>query len=262
MWDPDVYLTFADYRGRPFYDLLSRVDARDPRRVVDLGCGAGNLTSQLARRWPGATVEALDSSAEMVAAARERGVNASVVDLRTWTPQPDTDVVLSNAAMHWVPEHRDLFVRWAGQLAAGSWLAIQMPGNFESPSHAAVHAVARRQPYAELLRDIPFRVGTVVDTPTRYAELLLVAGCTVDAWETTYIHQLTGEYPVLDWISGTALRPVSERLDDQQYQQFREELIPLLADAYPSRPDGTTFYPFRRVFFVAQVGGENPRLLR
>jgi trans-aconitate 2-methyltransferase len=262
MWDPDVYLTFADHRARPFYDLLSRVGARDPRRVVDLGCGAGNLTSQLARRWPDATVEALDSSPEMVAAARERGVNASVADLKTWTPQPDTDVVLSNAAMHWVPEHRDLFVRWAGQLAAGSWLAIQMPGNFETPSHAAVRAVARRQQYAELLRDIPFRVGAVVDTPTRYAELLLDAGCTVDAWETTYIHQLTGEHPVLDWISGTALLPVRERLDEQQYQQFREELIPLLAEAYPSRPDGTTFYPFRRVFFVVQVGGENRRLLR
>ena len=92
-------------------------------------------------------------------------------------------------------------------------------------------------------------------SPAHYAELLLDAGCTVDAWETTYIHQLTGEHPVLDWISGTALLPVRERLNEQQYQQFREELIPLLAEAYPPRPDGTTFYPFRRVFFVAQVGG-------
>jgi trans-aconitate 2-methyltransferase len=105
-----------------------------------------------------------------------------------------------------------------------------------------------------LLRDIPFRVGAVVDTPARYAELLIDAGCTVDAWETTYIHHLTGEHPVLDWISGTALLPVSEQLNDQEYQRFREELTPLLAEAYPPRPDGTTFYPFRRVFFVAQVG--------
>jgi trans-aconitate 2-methyltransferase len=190
----------------------------------------------------------------MVAAARDRGVDASVGDVRTWVPQPDTDVVVSNAAMHWVPEHSELFVQWAGQLGAGSWIAVQMPGNFESPSHAVVRAVARREPFAKLLRDIPFRVGTVVDTPARYAELLIDAGCAVDAWETTYIHQLTGEHPVLDWISGTALLPVSEQLNDQEYQRFREELIPLLAEAYPPRPDGTTFYPFRRVFFVAQVG--------
>ncbi len=255
MWDPEVYLGFADHRARPFYDLLARVAATDPRRVVDLGCGPGNLTGQLARRWPGVVIEAIDSSPEMVAAARGRGVDASVGDLRTWTPQADTDVVLSNAAMHWVPEHRELFVRWAGKLAAGSWLAVQMPGNFESPSHAAVRVVARRDDFANKLRDIPFRVGTVVDTAAQYAELLIGAGCTVDAWETTYIHQLTGKHPVLDWISGTALTPVKERLNEQDYQHFCEELIPLLAQAYPSRSDGTTCYPFRRVFFVARVGG-------
>lgn len=255
MWDPDVYLDFADHRGRPFYDLLARVAAKDPRRVVDLGCGPGNLTGQLARRWPDAVVEALDSSPEMVDAARERGVDASVGDVRTWAPQPDTDVVLSNAAMHWVPEHDELFVRWTGRLAAGSWIAIQMPGSFETASHAAVRAVARRENYANKLRDDVFREGTVVGSPTHYAELLIDAGCTVDAWETTYIHRLTGEHPVLDWISGTALRPVGEQLNEQEYQQFRDDLIPLLAEAYPPRPDGTTFYPFRRVFFVAQVGG-------
>jgi trans-aconitate 2-methyltransferase len=253
-WDPDVYLAFADQRARPFYDLLSRVAAERPRRVVDLGCGAGNLTAQLARRWPDAVIEALDSSPEMVAAARERGVDATVGDLRTWTPRRDTDVVLSNAAAQWVPEHAELMVRWAGQLTAKSWIAVQMPGNFESPSHAAVRAVARRKPYAKLLRDITFLVGTVVDMPAHYAERLIDAGCTVDAWETTYLHRLSGEHPVLDWISGTALIPVRDRLSENGWQQFRQELIPLLAEAYPARPDGTTFFPFRRVFVVAQVG--------
>ena len=214
----------------------------------------GNLTGQLARRWPEAAIEAFDSSPEMVAAARDRGVDAVVGDMRTWSRSPIPTSCVSNAAMHWVPEHGELFVQWAGQLGAGSWIAVQMPGNFDSPSHAAVRAVARREPFAKLLRDIPFRVGAVVDTPAHYAELLIDAGCTVDAWETTYIHQLTGEHPVLDWISGTALLPVSEQLNEQEYQRFREELIPVLAEAYPARPDGTTFFPFRRVFFVAQVG--------
>jgi trans-aconitate 2-methyltransferase len=253
MWDPDVYLAFASQRGRPFYDLLSRIGAERPRRIVDLGCGAGNLTLQLPRRWPDAVIEALDSSPEMVAAARERGLDATVGDLRDWTPRRDTDVVISNSAMQWVPEHAELMVRWAGRLGPGSWIAVQMPGNFESPSHAAVRAVARREPFAKTLRDIPFRVGSAVQPPVRYAELLIDAGCTVDVWETTYLHQLTGEHPVLEWITGTALVPVRERLSDEQWQQFREELIPLLADAYPPRPDGTTFFPFRRVFVVAQV---------
>ncbi|CAM4372885.1 Trans-aconitate 2-methyltransferase [Mycobacterium basiliense] len=255
MWDPDVYLAFADDRSRPFYDLMSRVGADRPRRVVDLGCGPGNLTRHLSRRWPSATIEAWDSSPQMVAAARERGIDATTGDLRNWTPQPDTDVVISNAALHWVPEHSDLLVRWVDELPAGSWLAIQVPGNFETPSHAVVRALARREPYAKLMRDIPFRVGAVVHSPAHYANLLMDAGCKVDAWETTYLHQLSGEHPVLEWITGTALVPVRERLDDEHWDRFRQELIPLLEDAYPPRSDGTTVFPFRRLFVVAEVGG-------
>ena len=89
--------------------------------------------------------------------------------------------------------------------------------------------------------------------PSGYAELLTDAGCTVDAWETTYVHELTGENPVLEWITGTALTPVKSRLDEAQWQRFRAELIPMLDAAYPVRPDGTTFFPFRRIFVVAQV---------
>ena len=253
MWNPDVYLAFGDERARPFFDLLSRVGAESPRRVVDLGCGPGNLTVRLAQRWPGAVVEALDSSPEMVESARERGVDAHVGDVRTWTPQPETDVVLSNATLHWVPEHAELLVRWARELAAGSWIAMQVPGNFDAPSHDTVRQLASREPWVTRLHDIPFRAGKVVDTAAGYADLLTGAGCAVDAWETIYIHELTGEHPVLEWITGTALRPVRSRLTDDQWQQFREELKPLLEQAYPSRSDGTTFFPFRRVFVVAQV---------
>ncbi len=253
MWDPDVYLAFANQRARPFYDLVARIGAERPRRVVDMGCGAGSLTLQLSRRWPDAVIEAFDTSPEMVAAARERGVNANIGDARTWQPEPDTDVVLSNAVLHWVPEHAELMVRWAKQLAGGSWLAIQMPGNFDSPSHAAVRAVARREPFAKTLRDAELQVGSVVQTPGCYADLLIEAGCVVDAWETTYLHQLTGEFPVLDWITGTALHPVRERLVEDEWTDFRRQLIPLLAEAYPARRDGVTLFPFRRVFVVAQV---------
>ena len=252
VWNPDVYLAFADHRGRPFFDLMSRVGAQAPRRIVDLGCGPGNLTVTLNQRWPQAVVEAWDSSQEMVDAARDRGVDAKVGDVRAWVPKPDTDVVVSNATLHWVPVHRELMVRWADQLGSGSWLAVQVPGNFDAPSHLAVHELASRAPWSETLPELQFRDGQV-DSPSAYAELLTDAGCTVDAWETTYIHPLTGEHPVLEWITGTALRPVKTALTEKQWQQFRDELIPMLDAAYPARPDGTTFFPFRRVFVVAQV---------
>ncbi|MBC2642385.1 MULTISPECIES: trans-aconitate 2-methyltransferase [unclassified Rhodococcus (in: high G+C Gram-positive bacteria)] len=253
MWDPDKYLAFADHRGRPFFELLSRVDARSPRRVVDLGCGPGNLTVSLAERWPDTVLEASDSSPDMVAAARERGLDAERQDVRDWTPKPDTDVVVSNATLQWVPEHRELLCRWPTQLTPGAWIAVQVPGNFDAPSHAVVRDLAGSERWSRSLPDLPFREGAVVDEPATYAGLLADAGCAVDAWETTYVQQLTGENPVLEWITGTALRPVKDALSAQDWDRFRTELVPLLDEAYPRRPDGTTFFPFRRIFVVAQV---------
>lgn len=252
-WEPDVYLAFADHRGRPFYDLLSRVGAAAPRRVVDLGCGPGNLTQSLGKRWPSAAIEAVDSSPEMVEAARGRGVDAVVGDVSAWSPKPDTDVVLANAVLQWIPEHVELVVRWAGELASGSWIAFQVPGNFDAPSHIAVREVARREQFAKSLQDLRFGAGKIVETPVRYAEILTDAGCSVDTWETTYTHELSGADPVLGWISGTALTEVKARLSADEYQQFRAQLIPLLDQAYPPHSDGRTFFPFRRIFVVAQV---------
>lgn len=253
MWNPETYLRFADQRGRPFFDLLARVGAESPRRVVDLGCGPGNLTEHLVRRWPDAAVDALDSSPEMVAAARERGIAAQVGDVAAYVPSPDTDVVFSNAALQWIPGHAELLVSWAAVLDPGAWIAVQVPGNFDAPSHTAIRALAERDPWSKLLGDFMFRRPNAVETPVRYAELLTEAGCDVDVWETTYVHQLTGENPVLTWITGTALTPVRDQLPDEQWQQFRAELVPMLAAAYPVRPEGTTLFPFRRIFVVAQV---------
>ncbi|HRD11933.1 MAG TPA: trans-aconitate 2-methyltransferase [Mycobacterium sp.] len=254
MWNPQTYLAYADQRSRPFFDLLARVGAESPRRVADLGCGPGNLTEHLAERWPEAVIEAWDNSAEMVAAARERGIDARVGDVRAWIPAPGTDVVLSNAALHWIPEHAELLIRWVDRLERGAWIAVQVPGNFDAPSHASIRALAERRPWSEPLHDIPFRSGKVVESPARYAELLTDAGCSVDVWESTYIHELTGENPVLNWITGTALTPVRDRLTEEQWQRFRAELAPMLETAYPVRPDGRTFFPFRRIFIVARVG--------
>jgi trans-aconitate 2-methyltransferase len=253
MWDPTTYLTFADHRGRPFHDLVGRIAVQDPRRVVDLGCGPGNQTLTLAQRWPGAIVQGLDSSQEMVDAARERGVDASVGDVNDWVPEPDTDVLLTNAVLQWVPGHRELLRRWAGQLPSGAWLGTQVPGNFGAASHVLIRELADSAAWRGELGTIGLRGDDVVATPHEYADLLADAGCQVDAWETTYLQALTGEDPVLEWVTGTALRPIRAVLDDQRWAQFLDELRPKLRTAYPTRPDGTTWFEFRRVFVVART---------
>ncbi|MFC4001279.1 trans-aconitate 2-methyltransferase [Prauserella oleivorans] len=251
-WDPDAYLHYGDLRARPFHELLARVPAQRPRRVVDLGCGPGNLTVTLARRWPGAEIEALDASPEMVAAARDAGVAARVADVHDWSPAPDTDVVVANAVLHWVPDHRELLRRWVPALPSGAWFAMQVPGNFDAPSHVLTRRLVASSEWAAELGDV-LPGGDAVETPRGYADLFSDLGCAVDAWETTYVQRLTGPSAVLEWISGTTLRPVKAALDDACWQAFRAQLAPLLDEAYPPRPDGTTWFPFRRVFAVART---------
>ncbi|WP_424190494.1 trans-aconitate 2-methyltransferase [Actinokineospora sp. G85] len=253
MWDPAKYLDFGDHRGRPFHDLLDRIGAEAPRAVIDLGCGPGNLTETLAHRWPDATLTALDSSAEMVAAARERGLSARLCPVQKWKPGQDTDVVVSNAVLQWVPEHRELLPAWAAQLPAKAWIAVQVPGNFGAPSHALVRDLVAEPEWRDRLEPVRLREEDTVLDPAGYADLMTAAGCDVDAWETTYLQRLTGQDPVLEWITGTALRPIRAALPDADWTAFRAALAPRLASAYPRRPDGSTWFPFRRVFFVART---------
>jgi len=250
-WDPQVYLQAAGQRARPFLDLISRIAAGDPRGVVDLGCGPGNLTALLRQRWPRARLRAVDSSPEMVAAALEAGIAAELGDVTGWLPGPDDDVVVCNAVLQWVPGHAELLQRWAVALRPDAWLAFQVPGNFAAPSHVLIREVAARPRWRPRLHGL-LRDEHAVHPPAEYAALLGDAGCEVDAWETTYLHRLTGPDPVLSWVTGTALRPVRTELDDAEWAAYTAELAPLLRAAYPPRPDGGTWFPFRRVFAVAR----------
>lgn len=249
-WDPSGYLEFHLPRGRAFHDLVARVEALHPRRVVDLGCGPGHLSTVLTRRWPEAVIEAFDSSVEMVQQARELGLNAMLLDATDWMPLPDTDVVVCNAVLQWVPDHDELLRRWMAALPPGAWFAMQVPGNFDAPSHVLVRELASEPRWRELVGEL--RV-TPVGEAADYADLFAVTGAEVDAWESTYLHRLRGSNPVLEWIRATALRPVRQVLDDAQWEEFRAELAPRLEAAYPERPDGSTWFPFRRIFAVAHL---------
>lgn len=170
-------------------------------------------------------------------------------DVRDWKPGADVDVLITNATLQWVDGHRDLLKRWAAELPPGAWLAMQVPGNFDAPSHRLLRQVAAAYDVAHVTREAP------VDDPTGYAGLLMAAGARADAWETTYLHLLpeSGEtHPVLRWMEGTALRPVKAALDENAWESFRADLARELTAAYPAA-HGHVAFPFRRVFVVAQV---------
>jgi trans-aconitate 2-methyltransferase len=260
-WDPEEYLRFSDQRGRPFADLLSRVAADDPSYVVDLGCGPGNLTATLGQRWPGAHVEGLDSSPEMIERARSeigdsQWLHFAVGDLREWTPRHEVDVLISNATLQWVPGHLDLFGRLVAWVRPGGWFAFQVPGNFDEPSHTALAALLSGDRWRQRFAGIDLPAPSVPE-PDVYLERLLGLGAAVDVWETTYLQVLAGDDAVLRWMQGTGLRAVLSALDSAESAEsadFIQEYGARLRAAYPPRDFGTVL-PYRRIFVVARVGG-------
>jgi trans-aconitate 2-methyltransferase len=253
MWDPDQYRHFGDERSRPFFDLLARVAAKDPAVVVDLGCGPGTLTAELARRWPAAEVRGVDSSPQMIEAAQALPaasggrLSFALGDVRDWEPDGRVDVIVSNAVLQWVPGHLQVLARWASFLNEGGWLAIQVPGNFDQPSHTVLREMAGSPRWRSLLAGAPLNRSEA--SPAEFLDVLAGEGFDVDAWETTYLHVLHGENAVVDWYKGTALRPVLAALDSGQAAEFLAEYRKRIAGVYPAAPYGTPF-PFRRVFAV------------
>jgi trans-aconitate 2-methyltransferase len=244
-WDPDRYLAYADERGRPFVDLIARIRDVEPRSVVDLGCGPGNLTQLLKRRWPSARVTGVDSSPAMIERAQQTAVDIEweLGDVHDW--RGGADVVVSNATLQWVPDHLELLPRLAA--TAAHTFAFQVPGNFDQPSHTLRDEVSAQEPYRELTAGLARPRSRDAAT---YLEVLQAEGFEVDAWETTYLHVLPGEDAVFEWISGTSLLPTRAALPPELYERFAEELRTRLRAAYPAR-GGRVVLPFRRIFVVA-----------
>ena len=285
IWAADQYLRFADQRLRPFLDLVERAGASGsgqapPRRIVDLGCGPGNATALLAERWPGAHVLGVDSSPAMIEDATTRQIpgrlDFELGDLREWQPArasgsaaaadsaassasaasaasaaTDPDLILANAVLQWVPGHLDVFTRLAGMVSSGGTIGMQVPGNFGSPSHTLLAELAKSARWRDKMPSDLERPAA--HDPEMYLGALERAGLEPDVWETTYLHLVDGETGVSDFVRGTALRPITTRLTQEDAAAFTTEYQALVVEAYPPRQVGgrvTQVLPFRRIFAV------------
>ena len=254
-WDPAIYLQYADERLRPALDLLARVPLAAPSRVVDLGCGAGNVTVVLKRCFPTATVTGVDGSAPMLARARIAvpDCDFSQADIAAWAPDEAPDLIYSNAALHWLDEHEVLFPRLLGTLAPGGVLAVQMPLMHDAPIRALQYQVAAQGPWAARLAG----VGSAppVSPAASYWDLLRSHCAMLDIWETIYMHALQGEDAVVRWALGSSLRPFLDALPPDLREDFLTAYRATVNPVYPRRADGTTLLPFHRLFMVATVPG-------
>ncbi|WP_030723338.1 trans-aconitate 2-methyltransferase [Streptomyces sp. NRRL F-2580] len=262
-WDPQQYLRHAGHRTRPFLDLLTRIPElpNRPARIADLGCGPGNVTALLADRWPGARITGFDLSPEMLHRATQEHAGPTTGggsldfrhgDLAGWLPEEPYDLIVSNAALQWVPGHAGSFGAWINGLRPGGTFAFQIPGNFTAPSHALLAELCDTPRWRARLAGHGARYIHLLE-PAEYLARFTALGCAADVWETTYHQLLHGPDPVLDWVKGTALRPVLTALGDDReaVDAFLAEYRDRLRVAYPTGPRGTVF-PFRRIFAVAR----------
>jgi trans-aconitate 2-methyltransferase len=249
-WSAAQYSRFEDERTRPVRDLVAAIPRREVRTAIDLGCGPGNSTEVLAARYPAATVSGLDSSGDMIRAARERlpRIEFDVADITDWQAAAPADVILANASLQWLPDHASLYPRLVAQLGDGGCLAVQTPDNLAEPAHVVAREVAAHGPWSAKLAGVKH--------PDRhdagwYYSLLAPLCERVDVWRTTYLHPLQGHDAIVEWFKGSALRPFLAPLDTDEQWAFLAAYRNGIAAAYPQLADGTVLLPFPRLFVVA-----------
>lgn len=253
-WDPAQYLKFAGERLRPALDLLARVPLEAPATVVDLGCGAGNLAPMIFARWPGTQLTGVDGSPEMLAKARAEHPQAQFVqaDIGAWRPARPVDLIFSNAALHWLEDHERLVPALLEALAPGGVLAVQMPRNFNAPSHTAIVETLEQGPWRARLE--PLLRREPVAAPGFYWRLLERRAAELQVWETEYLQVLSGDNPVAEYTKGTWLKQFLDRLEGAERAAFEADYRARVLAWYPPEQDGRTLFPFRRLFLVARRG--------
>ena len=251
-WDAKEYLKFGDERTQPVRDLVGRIEIAHPRRIIDLGCGPGNSTEVLRRRWPNAEIVGLDNSEEMIQAAAGAYPQGKWVsaDIGSWSADAPFDIIFSNAALHWVPDHARLFPRLLSQLAPGGVLAVQIPAHHRSRLHHLIREVAEDPRWRHLLMKAANAMTR--EPPSFYFDLLEPLTSRLSIWETDYYHLLESHSSLLEWFRATGLRPYLDVLeDDRQRQRFEEKLAEVFTQSIPPRHDGRVLFAFPRLFILA-----------
>lgn len=253
-WNSDQYLKFARERTQPSLDLVARIDLTAPARIIDLGCGPGNSTAVLTQHWPHADVTGFDSSSEMIAAAQKKYPRGRWLtgDLATWGVASDQryDVVFSNAAIHWVPNHAESIPRLFSAVAPGGALAFQVPHSLGAPHQRCIRELAASPAWRSRFSRPP--VSWHVESPGFYYDRLAPLARSVELWLTDYMHVLSGPEAIVEWHRGTGLRPFLDQLpDDTARDEFLRDYLAAITPHYPLQTDGNLLLPFRRFFLVA-----------
>jgi trans-aconitate 2-methyltransferase len=251
-WSAKQYSKFETERNRPILDLLAHIPTATVKTAADIGCGPGNSTELLRDKYPDALLTGMDSSPDMITAARKRlpGIRFEIADISTWEEKGPFDIILANAALQWVPDHANLFPALISKLSPGGSLAVQMPDNFEEPSHFLMREIAAGGAWKNKLTSASKRVAR--ETVDWYFKTLRGLVSRLDIWRTTYYHPLAGGADaIVEWFKGTGLQPFLNPLEEKERAEFIIQYRNAVAKAYTVYPDGTVLLPFPRLFIIA-----------
>ena len=246
-WNPSLYLQFGAERTRPAAELLARIAHRPATLAVDLGCGPGNSTALLRDAWPDATIIGVDNSPAMLEEASRRLPDCRFVeaDITTFRPERPADVIYANASLQWLTDHQRLFPYLVSNLAKNGVLAVQMPVNWQEPSHALMRQVAEELGH-------PASGRQPLPDVSEYYDMLTTSGCEVDIWRTTYYHQMDSHQAIVDWVSATGLRPWLQDLNEAEQKRYLHRYHQLLEEQYPLQENGQILLAFPRLFIIAR----------
>lgn len=256
VWSPEQYQQFSSERLLPLLDLIKaipNVPAPTPT-ITDLGAGTGAVVGPLLSRWHGAQLTLVDQSADMIANLRKQNFGAGIkiveADIATWRPDQPQDLILSNAALHWVDDHQTLLPTLMDNLKLGGVLAIGVPNNWQQPSHFIMREIADHPRWAEHLMPL-IRLAPLLSVG-EYEDILGPLSTTLTIFERVYTHELNGPDPVAAWLMGSSLGPLLAALSDDEAADFYHRYTRATNDAY--NPDGkkTLSFPFHRLFIIAQ----------
>lgn len=254
-WDPALYMKFEQERMRAARDLLARVPLDAARIVYDLGCGPGNSAELLAGRFAGARITGVDTSELMLEHAQTRAPAVRFVkqDIADWTPVEGPDLIFTNGALQFLPDHHVLFPRLASMLVPGGVFAAQMPSAARESSHALMRMVAAEGPWWSRLAPVA-KSQPLIAAFEDYYEWLRPVCARVELWTTTYVYTFDGAEGIVDWFAGSPLQPFLERLSDDERCEFLDLYRKELLSAYPVRSDGKVLFAYPRLFVVATRG--------
>lgn len=252
-WNPDLYLKFDKERIQPSVDLVARIDNLQPKRIIDIGCGPGNSTQILYKKWSESDIIGADNSPAMIKRATEDYPNQKWIlfDAGVDNLNEKFDLVFSNATIQWIPNHDKLLKRFADLLNDSGVLAVQLPQFFDMPLGKAISEIGKQSKWIDAAKGVDNLF--TINSASYYYDHLAKYFCMIDIWTIDYYHVMESQSSILEMIRTTGLKPYLERIaDNNDKKQFETLVLEKIKQDYLLQNNGKVLFPFKRLFFVAK----------